>query len=758
MSTISNAGSSSGVSQVNTTWEPEPYVPPPPPPPPPPEEPRDAFVAAAPRKGPDLLGLGYGTTASATSTATSVSSTQAVGDSASTVNVAEAWSLLTQGYSQAKTLTGAANAALQKAAGNPALQAKLIDLLQATPASTLEDALVKDFAHGVKEAVPNPPPRPPGITSVGTLRVANSALETVAKQGSAATMKPALEAAANRGHLLPADRDVLVSVVGNPAVDAKLDSAVAEVHAAELAYTAALAERDALEQRLAGDIASFGPYLTDTQQRAYIEQFRKLHGPDYARFETKAKTLEDALARNALKLEQALRGPDGSEHARSIQAAYTALAQSKGAGEALKWAAKMEAPGSAFAPFMESLPLDTLREKAVSGALVSFYEKFPQATPTQAVDHVQKLLTDGYLLQQLGGAKVDVNVNNLPQAMRTGLSGLRELAAGRTQAGLNTLKGLESGSSHWGGAFAAAGIVLGFLQTNQSEKAQDALGTLWAKTFTGQQVASFTSAALNAANKSGGALVAARVAGGLGAFGAALDLIVQGKEIAAGQGNAGTGLSIAGDVMGLVGGALVAAGATGVGAPLAAVGAAVYIMGELVSLSILSRQEYEAAEQLRAEQRTLLSRAGADAEQVTNLERYSSPEQVESLVKSTGWTRDQVLSLGKTFPDFFAGAASTLPQLDTVANDFGLTPDQRYKMLLAIGETGGRPKGSAHALNKFAEAVRNYPKNTVGITMPQGLSKKDQWIHFLREMGNRTGSYDGLGPRNAAIFLERMKR
>ncbi|NRD49371.1 hypothetical protein [Corallococcus exiguus] len=320
MSTISSAGSSSGVSQVNTTWEPEPYVPPPPPPPPP--EPQDAFVVAAPRKGPDLLGY----TASATSTATGVSSTQAVGDSASTVNVAEAWTLLTQGYAQARNLTGAANAALEKAAGNPALQAKLMDLLQATPARTLEDALSKDFAHGVKEAVPNPPPRPPGITSVGTLRVADCALETVVKQGKSATLKPALDAAAKRGHLLPADRDVLVSCLGSAGatVDAKLDSAVAEVHAAEQAYTAALAERDAMEQRLAGDIASFGPYLTDTQQRAYIEEFRKLHGGDYTRFDATAKKLETALANNAPKLEQALRGPDGSAHARSMAIAAAA--------------------------------------------------------------------------------------------------------------------------------------------------------------------------------------------------------------------------------------------------------------------------------------------------------------------------------------------------------------------------------------------------------------------------------------------------
>ncbi|MBN8468093.1 hypothetical protein JYJ95_16350 [Corallococcus exiguus] len=754
MSTISSAGSSSGVSQVNTTWAPEPYVPPPPPPPPP--EPQDAFVVAAPRKGPDLLG--YSTTAS-----NSVSSTQAVGDSASTVNVAEAWTLLTQGYSQARNVTGAANAALEKAAGNPALQAKLIDLLQATPTRTLEDALAKDFAHGVKEAVPNPPPRPPGITSVGTLRVADCALETVAKQGKSATLKPALDAAAKRGHLLPADRDVLVSCLGSAgaAVDAKLDSAVAEVHAAEQAYTAALAERDALEQRLAGDIASFGPYLTDAQQRAYIEEFRKLHGGDYTRFDATAKKLETALANNAPKLEQALRGPDGSAHARSIQAAYTALAQSKSAGEALKWATKMDTPGSAFAPFAASLPLDTVREKAMSGALVSFYEKFPNATPTQAVDHIQTLLTVGYLGQQSvsAGADLKANFKKLPEAIQKGLTGLRDLAAGRTQTGLSRLRSLEAESPKLGKGIAAVGLALGIFQTYRSAKAQDTLGTLWAGTFSAQQLASYTSTALSAANKSGGALVATKFAGGLGAIGAALDLVVQGKEIANGQGNVGTGLSIAGDTMGLVGGALIAMGATGVGAPLAAVGAAVYVVGELVSWGIVSRQEYEAASQLRAEQRTLLNRAGADVEQVTNLAKYSSPEQVESLVQSTGWTRDQVLGLGKTFPEFFPGAESTLPQLNKVANDFGLTPDQRYRMLHSLSDTaltGG--KSSIRDLNTFASVVRDFASMAPSMSMPPGLSKQDQWIHYLREMGNRLGNFEGIGPRNAASFLERMKR
>ncbi|WP_147450260.1 hypothetical protein [Corallococcus carmarthensis] len=756
MSTISSAGSSSGVSQVNTTWEPEPYVPPPPPPPP---APADDFERVPPRKGPDLLG--YSATASANSTATGVSSTQALEDSGSTVNVAEAWTLLTQGYSQARNLTGAANAALEKAAGNPALQAKLVDLLQATPARTLEDALSKDFAHGVKEAVPNPPPRPPGITSVGTLRVADCALEAVAKQGKPATLKPALDAAAKRGHLLPADRDVLVSCLGSAgaAVDAKLDKAVAQVHAAEQAYTAALTERDALEQRLAGDIASFGPYLTDTQQRAYIEEFRKLHGGDYTRFDTNAKALETALANNAPQLELALRGPDGSAHARSIQAAYTALAQSKGASEALKWAARMEAPGSAFAPFMESLPLDTVREKAVSGALVSFYEKFPKATPTQAVDHVQNLLLTGYLTQQGGSATADLRVSSLPQGMRTGLAGLRELAAGRPQAGLKMLQGLEAGSSRWGAPFAAAGLAMGILQTNHSAKSQDALGTLWAGTFSAQQLTSLTSTALSAANKSGGALVATKFAGGLGAIGAALDLVVQGKEIANGQGNVGTGLSIAGDTMGIVGGALIALGSTGVGAPLAAAGAAVYVVGELVSLYMVSRDEYEAASQLRAEQHKLLSRAGADAEQVTTLEKYSSPEQVAWIVKSTGWTRDQVIDLGKTFPDFFPGAEANVASLNTVANDFGLTPAQRYQMLFALSDnalTNG--KGSGQALGAFTSVVRDYASYAPSMSMPPGMPKKDQWIHYLREMGNRLGSYEGIGPRNAATFLERLKR
>ncbi|RKH47177.1 hypothetical protein D7V93_34180 [Corallococcus llansteffanensis] len=681
-----------------------------------------------------------------------------VADSGPTVDVAEAWTALTQGYAQSRSLTGAANAALQQAAGKPALQAKLIDLLQATPASTLENALSRDFAHGVQEAVPNPPPRPKGVTSVGTTRVANSALEAVAKQGNATTLKPALDSAVSRGHLLATDRDVLVSCLGSTgaATDAKLDTAVAQVHAAEQAYTGALAQREALEQQLASDIASFGPYLTDTQQRGYIQEFRSLHAADYAGFEAKAKALDTALTRNAPLLEQALRGPDGSAHAQSIHAAYGALAQSSHAAAALTWAAKMERPGSAFAPFMTALPLNTVRENAVSGALVSFFEKNPQATQSQAVDHIQSLLTDGYLLQQAGGATADLKVSNLPKAWQTGLAGLRQIAGGSTQAGMNTLKSLSSGNTAWAGPFAAAGLVLGLMQANHSAQANDALGTAWATAFSGQQGMSLLGTALSAAKLSGGAQVAARVAGGFGAVAAALDIFVKANTVASGQGNAGTGLAIAGDVMGLAGGALIALGSTGVGVPLAAVGAAVYIIGELVSMGIMGRQEAERQDQLRSDQRTILGRVSVDAEQITNLAKYTSPEQIDSIVQDTGWTRDQVLSLGKTFPDFFASTAR-LAQLDQVANDFGLTPDQRFQMLNAIGESGSpNEPGNIYALQKFAEAVRNFPNNTVGINIPPNLSRQDQWVYFLRELGNRTGSYDGLGPRNAASFLDRV--
>ncbi|RKI62539.1 hypothetical protein D7X55_21850, partial [Corallococcus sp. AB049A] len=203
----------------------------------------------------------------------------------------------------------------------------------------------------------------------------------------------------------------------------------------------------------------------------------------------------------------------------------------------------------------------------------------------------------------------------------------------------------------------------------------------------------------------------------------------------------------------------IALGSTGVGAPLAAAGAAVYVVGELVSMGIVARQEYEAASQLRAEQRTLLSRSGADPEQVLNLEKYSSPEQVESLVKSTGWTRDQVLGLGKTFPEFFTTADTTLPQLNKVANDFGLTPDQRYRMLHSLSDTaltGGKP--ALRDLNTFASVVKDFASMSPGMGMPPGLSRQEQWIRYLREMGNRLGNFEGIGPRNAASFLERMKR
>ncbi|MBJ6759922.1 hypothetical protein JGU66_04050 [Myxococcaceae bacterium JPH2] len=729
-------------------------------PPPPPPLPKDDFLPESERRrGPELSGAPRWTAMEREEVA-ATREVQEVSDDATTVNVAEAWTLLTQGYSQERSATGAAQVALEKAAGNPALQSKLIDLLQATPTATLEEALSRDFAAGVKAAVPNPPPRPPGITSVGTARVADSALEWVAMHGNPATLKPALDAAVSRGHLASADRDVLASCLGSAgaATQARLDGAVSQVHAAEQAYSAALVQREALEQRLASDIASFGPYLTEPQQRDYIQAFRTLHGSEYADFETKAQALDTALARNAPLLEQALRGPTGTASARALHAAYGALAQSSHADVALTWAAKMERPGSAFAPFKTALPLDTVHTKAMSGALVSYFETHPKATQAQAVDHLQSLLTNGYLAQQAGGAAVDLKVNDLPQAWRTGLQGLRLLANGKSAEGVGVLRGLESGSSKLAGPFAAAGLVLGLMQANQSAKSQDTLGRLWADAFSGQQFSSLASTALSAANKSGGALVAARVSGGFGVVASALDLFIQRNEILAGQGNVGTGLSIAGDVMGLAGGGLLALGATGVGAPLAAAGAAVYVIGELVSAGIVMREEIEREAQLHREQRTLLGKAGADVEQVLNLARYSSPEQVASIIESTGWSREQVLSLGKTFPEFFGGA-SALDQLARVGKDFGLTPDQRFAMLHAIARsaTAGQ-KDNGTFLRQFADAVRDYPRNTVGISVPPGLSRKEQWVYFLRELGNRMGSYDGMGPRNAARYLETAAR
>jgi hypothetical protein len=672
------------------------------------------------------------------------------------VDVSQAWNLLMQGYRDSRSLTGAANAALAKAAGDPRAQAQLIDLLQATPASTLENALAKNFEYEVRGAVPNPPPRPASVSSVGTTRVSGSALEVVAGQATSGLLKPALDTAVSRGHLLPADRDVLVSYLGptGAATNARIDTAVAEVHQAEQVYSDALKQRETLETQLASDMASFGPYLTEAQQKGYIAEYRKLHASEYAGFDAKAKALNDVLKRNEPLLEQGLRGPEGTATAQVAYAAYAAVAQSPHADTALAWAAKAEKPGSAFAPFTSAMDMETVRSHAMAGSLASYFEKNPRATASQAVDHMQIVLTNAYLGQQAGGGVVDLTARNLPSNLREGFKGLRQLVAGDTQAGLNRLAALESGSSaRWGGAFAAAGIGIGLMQLGHSVESGDALGAAWAAAFTGQQFTSALSSTLTAANRAGGvATVAGRVAGGFGAVAAALDLFVQAKEISAGQGNEGTALSIAGDVMGLAGGVLIALGSTGVGAPLAAIGAAVYILGELVSAGILASQEWERKEQLRQDQRTVLGKIGANVDQLMNLQRYSSPEQIDELVKTTGWSRDQVLQLGTTFPEFFQNAQS-LQQLNKVANDFGLTPDQRYAMLNAIGRTGrANDTGSSWQLRQFASAVDRFP-NYPGIKIPPGLTREQQWVHYLQELGNAMGSYDGMGLRNAASYL-----
>jgi hypothetical protein len=304
---------------------------------------------------------------------------------------------------------------------------------------------------------------------------------------------PALDAAVRDERLSATDRDVYARSLGPTGkVDgARMAEAVAQVQKAEQAYTQAMQDCDALDRQLGLDLASFGPYLTDTQRMQYIQQYRELHADEYSRARTAATALGDALTSNAELLDQALRGPEGMEHAKTIHAAYTALATSPHAAAALTWAVKAEAPGSAFAPYASTLDVTAITQNAVAGTIASYLESNPEAPPADAVTHLEKLLTSTHLYwaQQTGGAVADLSASNLPQALRAGVQGLRQIANGQMRQGLEALGEFQAGSSKWAGPFALAGFMIGRMQKNEALASNDGLSATWAKVFSAQQAA-----------------------------------------------------------------------------------------------------------------------------------------------------------------------------------------------------------------------------------------------------------------------------
>lgn len=540
-----------------------------------------------------------------------------------TVDVGEAWTLLTVGYRDSQSLDDAVQFALDEAAGDPEMQAQVIALLQGTNATELSNALFAQFEYSVQDSMIAPPQRPPapaGITSVPAGPVPGSALEAIAgnvpDNQYPAALCSALDAAALRGLLSPQARDVY-DIYLDPAraeEQAAIEQAVSEVHAAEAAYATVLETQSALEEQLAADLATFGPYLTPEQQLAYVQEYRALHAGAYAEIDAAAAALDQAYTANQELVGLALLGPQGSESAGVIFNTMSDLSVSPYAETALTWVASVEDPESAFAPFAAAHDVSEVANQAMAGTVAAYLERNPQATPEEAISYLEDTLVEAYAGWRVSLTGAELKASDLPAALRTGLAGLRALSAGNMSEARTIFQSLPDPDVRWAGGFAALGILLGVLQTADAAGAfggePDVLDVLGGGTFTAEQLASGLATFFEATNRSGASALAGRLAGGFNAVGGVIDLVIQGVEIAEGQGNAGTAISISGDLMTIAGGAFMFAGATGIGVPLAAIGPVVLLVGEMVSWGILQREELERRTDLRDEQLQILDAIG----------------------------------------------------------------------------------------------------------------------------------------------------
>ncbi len=667
----------------------------------------------------------------------------AMANTASKVETSRAWYLLQQGYRQSHTLGGALRHAFEAAAQeNPFLQAELISLLQATSTPQLEGMLNADWMYKTQGAGLPPQlrgPAPAGIHSVGPERVSGSALEMAASSVPADQLRPALDAAVKHGHLQAVDRDVMARYVGpaGAVLDARVDAAMAEVQQAQQAYTRALEERTKLDEQLASDLASLGPYLTEEQKARYVEEYKDLHAARYRDLNALADPLKDALARNADTLDLALRGPDATRHAQVMVDAYEALAQSPHAEIAMKWANEADAPGSPFKPFVSSQRLSTVLEHAVSNELADIIAKNPNKTPEEAVGQLEQILKSLGTGHAFGEARMDLA--ELPQATREGLKALRQLARGEVKEAMHTMRSIPEGSSKWTRPFATAGFLIGAVQAfsaNANGKKLEA----WSAGMTTAEQALI---ALSSLNKTGGAKLAGRIAPGFGAMASLLDFVGQVDDLKQGKANTGTKIAMAGNLAGIVGNGLLLAGTMGVGAVISGISTALVMYGEYKSQKI----EEEKLEQLRRDQQAILERLGADGGTITQLAQAISPQQAEELMARTGWTRDQVIELGATVPSLFKDLQGHLPQLVKVWDTFGLDPAQRREMLDALVDAGSSNQSDKRRmLDLFSAAVSQFPST-------QDAGNRELWRDHLSRLGSWLGARDGQGLRNAARYL-----
>jgi hypothetical protein len=518
-------------------------------------------------------------------------------------------------------------------------------------------------------------------------------------------------------------------------VAAASQSQVKEVDKAREALEDAKGLADDLDEKLAKELADFGPALTDEQRQAYVESFRGEHKALYQSVVEKAEALDALMKENGPALEAAAI-KDG--HAADVlYGAYKALANSPKAEEAAKFASKVLAdPSSALAGAVKRFPKleQEIAQPAISNAWTQFLSEEPD--PDSALSRLSEIV------------KPYVEGRNASQETKEAWEALGQVIKTKKFDALEALS--EAGAkSPLAKSFAAASMVLGAyegFQDVQDGKYVEAVKNFASAGKDGMDVLKFGTAALKEAGlvAEGSAAVtttfAAKLAPGLGVVASAISLGLNMDKVRKDTANLGTGLAITGDLLSLMGSGLaVIPGGQVPGSFFIGVGGVVGAVGSYVEGQINDKE-------MQADQRRGLAAAGITEPLLSTLVD-GEPARMKELQEELGLDAQQIQQLALRYPTLITheeGEGVSLANFKELKQDFGLSPQQSYELLLAVGNGTEDPDLT---LSVWLLNLKDF-----------GNATPEQWRQGFEERANRQTdgrhTYYNEGFRNALTYLE----
>jgi hypothetical protein len=532
--------------------------------------------------------------------------------------------------------------------------------------------------------------------------------------------------------------------------DPSTETATRELQQAQRTYASADRSVKEKEERLARELASFGPALDDEQRAAYIQAFREdpVHKEAYTRQAQAAEALAQTL----------------DTHREALQnASVTDPRVREQVYEALKEVAHSESPRAALEFYR-----DIVREPNAPLA-----QAFAQYGALDS-EVLQPALggTAGQLLAENGGdaqgamAQLQELVGPIKEAWETwgapandarnALGDIQEAWEAIEQAANGQYDRLAGLAEDWNGksslfkGLAVAGVVLGaagagnelrqgnYLQAVQSlaDSGQQGLELLAGATKSladAGKLAQYTDKALSFAR------FAERLAPGLGVVAGSASFVANLQRAGEGQGNIGFAVAAIGDAVGVLGSAAsMVPGGQPAGALMSGIGAFVSAGGELLGNWVDHRQFTD-------EQRRFLEAAGVTGDLQAAL-MGANPQRVRELTEGLGLSPGQVQELVGTYSRLLEGTGRglVLENFTRMTEALGLDGAQAFGLLQSIGQ--GMPDANA-AIEGFMDRLQRETPTP---------HTAEEWRRALHTIATEPRNADGLRQvyGNADRFLQ----